>query len=499
MSSHYRSVADDLNTRLGSAQPIPPCNSHSNLDEGHQGEENLAPLVSVDWPEASRSLIEQAQREHGAFSRFDSDQFILIRNAAKLACKFLANYDRNNPGSILVSVRALDVGLTLVLAGSKPELVIAGMLGNSYEGFVGAPTDRIRDTIRRKFGDQVDRLIESIAEPVSELLGVSLASEVKSDSWLQAKLRASTKLASGGLDEIMLSCATKTSMLFKVNGLLECGRSVSEVIDGTPGDNISLFLENLNTYSAQNVPRLLQAQFVKELIRFAKLTGEDLAGIPTLSIHSSLCDCGEEQVSSEALGAVDSIREAIEFSAELFRGVQRRWGPNENMALFSHQYEVGLLLALSGYGRDVIVAGFLHDLFEDYVSHDKQRLRNQALTQFGDRVVQLVDAVTEPPKRGNSNFWERKLAVLNQISVGDSEMAALSCATKISTIAAGNKFLWMGRPISEWSAGSHDENIRYFDLLLAQYEEKGVNSSLLSEFRRELERFKGWAPSTENL
>ena len=79
---------------------------------------------------------------------------------------------------------------------------------------------------------------------------------------------------------------------------------------------------------------------------------------------------------------------------------------------------------------------------------------------FGRDVAELVAGLTEPDRQSHSTTWlERKLPVLARAREGNAALATVICAAKISTIAAGNKMLYMGRPISDWSSGSLAENV----------------------------------------
>lgn len=198
------------------------------------------------------------------------------------------------------------------------------------------------------------------------------------------------------------------------------------------------------------------------------------------------------QQQSSGLSGQDllDIRSALRLSFRLFDEQRRSWGPSETLPLSAHTSEVGMLLLASGEKRCVIIAGFLHDLFEGYIKTDRAELEARVRNKFGDEVVRLIESVTEPPKSALPGNWaERKSAVLEKLEKEDRDAATLSCATKISTIAAGNKYLRMGRPLSEWSAGGAQENLDVFEKHLELYARKGVTPALLEQFDLELSLF----------
>lgn len=188
------------------------------------------------------------------------------------------------------------------------------------------------------------------------------------------------------------------------------------------------------------------------------------------------------------------MRDAVRLTATLFRDVERPWGTTENFPLSAHAFEVGLLLALAGAKPDTIIAGFLHDLLEEYIPTEQAQLANTVRQRFGPEVLRLIRAVTEPPKTAQAGNWlTRKGAALQQLLESDSEVAMVSCAAKISTLAAGNKFL-EERQLAKWTSGSFEENLEFFRRLRAAYEVKRVPKALLVQFDLELACFAQGAP-----
>jgi (p)ppGpp synthase/HD superfamily hydrolase len=184
------------------------------------------------------------------------------------------------------------------------------------------------------------------------------------------------------------------------------------------------------------------------------------------------------------------IRDALRMSHLLMNGAERKWGVDGTIAHVSHTSEVGMLLMSAGAGRELIQAGFLHDVLEGYVPESVSELEAFVVQRFGQRVVDLIKAVTEPPKSAQpGNWWERKAAVLAELSSGDLDVATLTCAIKISTLSEGNYFLEKGGAIAGWSAGSYPDNLRLYQMYLDEFVRWNVAPALVQMYRHELGRF----------
>lgn len=225
-------------------------------------------------------------------------------------------------------------------------------------------------------------------------------------------------------------------------------------------------------YSLSGVPEILQSQFLLE------------------NSNSPLtCDC-------ELIENVLRVRNALRVTAFLYSGIDRSWGPYERLPLMVHAVEAGMLPLLSGAKTEVVVAAICHDMLEHYVTAVDQEFIEQKLQLlFGGRVLELISGVTEPPKQKDEsgkepieNWYHRKETVLDRLLSGDNDLATLSCATKISTIAAGNKTLSCGHPFASWSSGSVEDNLSMFARYGEAYEIHNVAPLLQELYHEELSR-----------
>jgi (p)ppGpp synthase/HD superfamily hydrolase len=112
---------------------------------------------------------------------------------------------------------------------------------------------------------------------------------------------------------------------------------------------------------------------------------------------------------------------------------QKRKGKNP-APYISHPVFVGMELLRLGYYEDTVMAGILHDTLEDgFPNLERSVVKDMIRNKFGDRVLNLVDAVTEPKdpnttKEEKRRTWEpRKKAYLEQLKSASPEARAIAC------------------------------------------------------------------------
>ncbi len=94
----------------------------------------------------------------------------------------------------------------------------------------------------------------------------------------------------------------------------------------------------------------------------------------------------------------------------------------------AHVYGVAMLLARDGFPEDVVIAGLLHDVFEDAPQFRAD------VEAFGENVTRWVQTVTDPGKHdpaGERDWERRKEGYISQIRAGEPEAKAIACADKI--------------------------------------------------------------------
>jgi len=75
---------------------------------------------------------------------------------------------------------------------------------------------------------------------------------------------------------------------------------------------------------------------------------------------------------SDFLEAYSLESKALRLAGWIYKGVERKWGSHDQLPLSAHALEVALLLAFAGQRQELIAAGALHDLYEDYAKFDRR-------------------------------------------------------------------------------------------------------------------------------
>jgi (p)ppGpp synthase/HD superfamily hydrolase len=116
------------------------------------------------------------------------------------------------------------------------------------------------------------------------------------------------------------------------------------------------------------------------------------------------------------------VRAALSWATRMHRGQSRAV---DEAPFILHPVEVAALLSSRGCDEEVIVAGLLHDAVEKTVVEiDEIRRR------FGDRVADIVAAVTEDPAIPDEA--ERKAALREQVAGAGPDAHTLFAADKLA-------------------------------------------------------------------
>jgi (p)ppGpp synthase/HD superfamily hydrolase len=120
-----------------------------------------------------------------------------------------------------------------------------------------------------------------------------------------------------------------------------------------------------------------------------------------------------------------------------------------------HPIRVGWILERHGYDDELVSAGLLHDTLED-----TDVTREQIAERFGDRVADLVEAVSEPDRA--AEWSKRKGATIAKVSDADADVLPLLAADKLDNVRSirdtlserGEDETWRlfktGRPEQAW-------------------------------------------------
>ena len=123
------------------------------------------------------------------------------------------------------------------------------------------------------------------------------------------------------------------------------------------------------------------------------------------------------------MGAVDL---AIQFIAKKHDGQYRK---GLNIPYSTHLFGVARILKTAGYGESVVIAGLLHDVFEDTDATEQE-----VVELFGEEVLQIVKAVSEIDK--SIEWYERKNEAISRVALLTENQLAVAIAEKIQNLMA---------------------------------------------------------------
>lgn len=116
--------------------------------------------------------------------------------------------------------------------------------------------------------------------------------------------------------------------------------------------------------------------------------------------------------------------QAIHFVEKAFAGQKRI---KENIPLSFHSIMVGYMLKDSGYNKEIILTGFLHDIIEDteYTYEDIVRL-------FGETIASNVLKVSEDTTI--TDWTKRKEEFFNRMTSWSKEIFLVELADKLQNL-----------------------------------------------------------------
>ncbi len=160
------------------------------------------------------------------------------------------------------------------------------------------------------------------------------------------------------------------------------------------------------------------------------------------------------------------IIKAIDFANFKHRNQKRK---STEKPYIVHPFTVGMMLSKINWNEETIIAGILHDVIEDTdVTIDELR------KEFGDRVVEIVEGVTEPDK--DAEWEERKKHTLETLPNKSIEIKLVSCADKLHNIySISEEQKMMGDKVFEkFARGKKSQEWYYRGLVEALNELSGI-------------------------
>ena len=166
------------------------------------------------------------------------------------------------------------------------------------------------------------------------------------------------------------------------------------------------------------------------------------------------------------------VDQATQYTVKKHEGQYRR---GLNIPYSTHLFGVARILKAAGYEDDIVVAGLLHDVFED-TDATEQEVREL----FGDNILALVKAVSEPDK--SLNWEQRKQHMINQIKYLSENTLAIVLAEKIQNVRA-IKYELSQLGESTWSHFNAGKDMQYwyYDNIIEQTKKYHPNAVLLPD------------------
>ena len=166
--------------------------------------------------------------------------------------------------------------------------------------------------------------------------------------------------------------------------------------------------------------------------------------------------------------------------------------PRDSAMTFQHIGLVTFLLMTAKAPVDVVIAGLFHDMHElRFVDFSDEKISSFMCDRYGDRVNELVEAVTEPPKSSSAtDFITRKTAVLQKIlqapTTIQGDAATILAASKIATLTDGLIYFKRKHTLNGWSSGSEKANVEAAEILLGELGKTAMNPSIYFAFARKV-------------
>jgi guanosine-3',5'-bis(diphosphate) 3'-pyrophosphohydrolase len=173
------------------------------------------------------------------------------------------------------------------------------------------------------------------------------------------------------------------------------------------------------------------------------------------------------------------VRGALSVARRSHAGQFRQTGCDE-IAFIEHLLAVGELLALQNYADEVLAAALLHDIAE-HAEVEPESLRGR----FGDRVVELVEALTEDSTI--PDYEERKKEHRERVAAAGPDAQAIFAADKATNVAVLREaYEILGEAVDEDLPVSLDAKILVWEFDLEMLFSNSPGTPLVERFAEEM-------------
>lgn len=165
--------------------------------------------------------------------------------------------------------------------------------------------------------------------------------------------------------------------------------------------------------------------------------------------------------------------QAIHFVEKAFAGQKRI---KEDIPLSFHSIMVGYMLKDSGYNKEIILTGFLHDIIEDteYTYEDIVRL-------FGETIASNVLKVSEDTTI--TDWTKRKEEFFNRMTSWSKEIFLVELADKLQNLLSDyNEWKEKGPEGLQTLSTTYEMNKWYYTTMQKKFHENISNEPLLQRY-----------------
>lgn len=174
------------------------------------------------------------------------------------------------------------------------------------------------------------------------------------------------------------------------------------------------------------------------------------------------------------------IEQAIRAAAVLHEGQFRR---GQRVPYVSHLFAVALIVYTYTKDEDTIIAALLHDTLED-TEYKPEELRED----FGDNVLKIVRAVTEP--LDEQDWHTRKANYIQQLKSAPAEALCIAAADKIHNMqCAMQDFKDIPQKFAATFGGSLEERVLQYQEL-SNILNNRLDNDIVSEFNHTYAKYK---------
>jgi (p)ppGpp synthase/HD superfamily hydrolase len=173
------------------------------------------------------------------------------------------------------------------------------------------------------------------------------------------------------------------------------------------------------------------------------------------------------------------VRDALSVAREAHAGQTRDTGYGD-IAFIDHPLAVAELVAAESYPDDVLAAALLHDLFE-YTHAGRAEL----VERFGERVVDLVEALTED--LDIELYEERKEEYRNRVAAAGAGARAIFAADKTANVMVTREaYAEIGESVDAGMPVSLDLKILVWEYDLEMLFDRSPGVALVNRFADEM-------------